>query len=131
MIKNKIAYWRSKRNDGKGISRAHLARQIGVGRSFVTKLEKGNATPGAELMFRVARYFGQPLEAIFQQIDDKKVTQAILCSKVIPFSQSFEANCVLACSKPSHIPFPDARPSAPVNQTTRRKSTNESKGKSQ
>jgi DNA-binding XRE family transcriptional regulator len=47
MIINSIAHWRSKMNNGKGISQAHLARRIGVGRSCVTKLEKGKAQPSA------------------------------------------------------------------------------------
>jgi DNA-binding XRE family transcriptional regulator len=87
MITNKIAYWRSTMNQGKGISQAHFARQIGVGRSFVTKLEKGAAQPGAELMFRTARYFKQPVEAVFQQLDDRKSKPAPVCAEAMPVSQ--------------------------------------------
>jgi DNA-binding XRE family transcriptional regulator len=65
MILNDIACWRAKANNGEGISRAHLARRVGVGRSFITKLEKGVAQPGAELMLRIAAYFKQPVESIF------------------------------------------------------------------
>ncbi len=57
-------------NQGKGVSQAHLARRLSVGRSFVTKLEKGKALPSAEVMFRMARYFKQPVEAVFQHVDE-------------------------------------------------------------
>jgi putative transcriptional regulator len=87
MITNNIAYWRSTMNQGKGISRAHLARQVAVGRSYVTKLEKGTAQPGADLMFRVARYFKQPMEAVFKPVDGGKTTPAIIWAKTIPYSQ--------------------------------------------
>jgi transcriptional regulator with XRE-family HTH domain len=77
-------------NNGKGISLAHLARQTGVGRSFVTKLEKGTSQPGAELMLRMARYFKQTVEAIFQLVDGKKAKSAIACMDMIPDSQSIK-----------------------------------------
>ena len=35
-------------------------------RSYVTKLEQGKMQPSGEMMFRIARYLGQPLEAVFQ-----------------------------------------------------------------
>lgn len=120
MIGNNIASWRSKMNDGKGISRAHLARRIGVGRSFVTKLEKGIGRPGAELMFRVARYFKQPIEAIFWLVDGAGAKAGIICAKVIPVRQRDKPSAELGSPKPVFIPFPDAHPSALVNQTIRR-----------
>lgn len=87
MIANNIAYWRSTMNQGKGISRAHLARRVGVGRSFVTKLEKGIAQPGAELMLRIAAYFKQPVEAIFQQIKSSQSNDMVTWPTAIPSSQ--------------------------------------------
>jgi transcriptional regulator with XRE-family HTH domain len=84
MITNNIAYWRSTMNNGKGVSRAHFARQIGVGRSFVSKLEKGTVQPSAAFMFRAAKYFKQPIEVIFKHIDGAKVQPAIICAKTIP-----------------------------------------------
>ena len=87
MITNSIAHWRSTMNDGKGISQAHLARRVGVVRSFITKLEKGVAQPGAELMFRLARYFKQPVEAIFQQEDGENSGQAADRNQPVPVSQ--------------------------------------------
>ena len=90
MILNKIAYWRTKANDGKGVSQAHLARRVSVSRSFVTKLEKGAAQPGAELMLRMASYFKQPVEAIFQHTSDDKANTVIAPTFSIPVSQFVE-----------------------------------------
>ena len=87
MIANNIAYWRSSMNQGKGISQAHLARRVGVGRSFVTKLEKGCAQPGAELMLRIADYLKQPVEAIFKLVYEGRNKEDINWPDSLPASQ--------------------------------------------
>jgi DNA-binding XRE family transcriptional regulator len=99
VIRNKIAYWRSIMNEGKGISRAHLARHVGVGRSFITKLEKDKAQPSAKLMFQISQYFGQPIEELFQD-DSEKIKQSTLCPKTIPERQSVEASVATVPAKP-------------------------------
>jgi putative transcriptional regulator len=117
MIKNKIAYWRSTMKKGKGISQADLAREVGVGRSFVTKLEKGTGQPGAELMLRVARVFKQPVEAIFQQIDREQARPAIICDEPIPKRQCSAFTSALAkpmCNSPA---TPSARPAGMEKST--------------
>jgi putative transcriptional regulator len=70
MITNFVTKWRME----KGVTKAHLARRVGVDRSYVTKLEQGKMQPSGEMMFRIARYLGQPLEEVFQHaqsINDK------------------------------------------------------------
>jgi putative transcriptional regulator len=62
MITNCATKWRTE----KGVSKAHLARRIGVNRSYMTKLEQGKMQPSGEMMFRIAKNLGQPLEVIFQ-----------------------------------------------------------------
>jgi len=62
MVTNSVAKWRT----AKGVTKAHLARRVGVARSYMTKLEQGTLQPSGEMMFRIARYLGQPLEAVFQ-----------------------------------------------------------------
>ena len=62
MITNCVTKWRQ----AKGVSKAHLARRVGVSRSYATKLEQGILQPSGEMMFRIAKYLGQPLEAVFQ-----------------------------------------------------------------
>ena len=64
MITNTVSKWRQ----AKGVTKAHLARRVGVARSYVTKLEQGALQPSGEMMFRIAKYLGQPLEAVFQHV---------------------------------------------------------------
>jgi len=78
MIANKIAFWRSQMNDGRGISKAHLARRMEVSRSFITKLEKGHSQLSAELMLKLARYFKRPVEDVFE-LAEASSSAAIPC----------------------------------------------------
>jgi putative transcriptional regulator len=117
MISNNIAYWRSTMNEGKGVSQAHVARKVGVGRSFVTKLEKGTAQPGAELMFSFARYFKQPVDAIFQQDNGVKIKPVIIYANTIPERQSVKTNFTTVpaeplCNSPATSP---ARPAGAIH----------------
>jgi len=103
MIKNKITYWRSTMNEGKGVSQAHFARKVFIGRSYVSKLEKGVAEPSAALMFRAARYFKQSIEAVFQFADDPQIKAQVS----LPTSQITEFTPVPAkpvCSSPATSP---------------------------
>lgn len=65
-VTNSISEWRSRREGGKGISKAHLARQVRMSRSHVVRLEQGKVQPSAQTMFRIAKYFGCRIEDIFQ-----------------------------------------------------------------
>ena len=67
MLKNKVKAWRQ----GKQISKAHLARQVGVCRSYVSKLEQGTLQPSGEIMFRIAAYFKVRIEDIFERVGGK------------------------------------------------------------
>lgn len=46
-------------------TQADLAERLGVSRQTVQALEKGRYDPSLPLAFRIARLFGQPIEAIF------------------------------------------------------------------
>ena len=48
-------------------SQAHLAELLGVSRQTVNALETGRYDPSLPLAFRIARLFGQPIEAIFTE----------------------------------------------------------------
>ena len=43
-----------------------LADRIGVSRQTVNAIEGGKYSPSLEVAFRVARVFGEPLDAVFQ-----------------------------------------------------------------
>jgi putative transcriptional regulator len=68
MITNCVTKWRQ----AKGVSKAHLARRVGVSRSYATKLEQGKMQPSGEMMFRIAKYLEQPLEVVFQHVQSLK-----------------------------------------------------------
>ncbi|HEV2081654.1 MAG TPA: helix-turn-helix transcriptional regulator [Brevundimonas sp.] len=46
-------------------SQADLADRLGVSRQTVNALETGRYDPSLPLAFKIARVFGQPIEAIF------------------------------------------------------------------
>lgn len=48
-------------------SQADLAEALGVSRQTVNALETGRYDPSLPLAFRIARVFGQPIEAIFTE----------------------------------------------------------------
>lgn len=47
-----------------------LGRRIGLTRQTVAAIEQGKYSPSLEAAFRIARVFGQPLEAVFQWDDN-------------------------------------------------------------
>lgn len=65
MLINHLKEWRARRGKH-GIKKADLARHLRVDRAFITRLEQGKARPSLELALRIARYFGCPVEAIFE-----------------------------------------------------------------
>ena len=48
------------------MTQAALAEQVGVTRQTIVAIEQGRYSPSLEVAFRIARAFGQPLEAVFQ-----------------------------------------------------------------
>ena len=60
-IFNRIAVLRAER----GLTRARLAEAVEVNYQTVGYLERGEYNPSLELAFRIAEYFGLPLDAIF------------------------------------------------------------------
>ena len=62
-ILNRIAVLRAER----GLSRQQLADAVGINYQTVGYLERGDYNPSLELAFRIAEYFGLPLEAVFSR----------------------------------------------------------------
>ena len=48
-----------------GISQEELAAQLQVSRQTISSLEKGQYNPSILLAFKLSKYFGYPIEAIF------------------------------------------------------------------
>ena len=73
-MKNRLEELRKQR----AIRQEDLAQALGVSRQTVISLEKGKYNPSLALAFKLARYFGLPIEAIFDDSDeypDAKVQQ--------------------------------------------------------
>ena len=51
---------------GRGWSQAELAERLDVSRQSVNAIETGKYDPSLPLAFKIARLFGQPIEAIFR-----------------------------------------------------------------
>ena len=49
-----------------GWNQADLAERLDISRQSVNTIETGKYDPSLPLAFRIARLFGQPIEAIFQ-----------------------------------------------------------------
>lgn len=61
-VTNKIENMRKK----KGLTQEELAQGVGVTRQTIIALEKGNYTPSVLLALKVAKFFNNPVEQIFQ-----------------------------------------------------------------
>ena len=66
-MKNRLEELRKER----GIRQEDLAQALGVSRQTVISLEKGKYNPSLALAFRLARYFGLPIEEIFDDSDER------------------------------------------------------------
>ncbi|HLK23211.1 MAG TPA: helix-turn-helix transcriptional regulator [Caulobacteraceae bacterium] len=62
-MKNRLKALRAERD----WSQAELADRLDVSRQSVNAIETGKYDPSLPLAFRIARLFGEPLEAIFLQ----------------------------------------------------------------
>jgi putative transcriptional regulator len=60
-VKNRLKVLRAERD----WSQADLADRLEVSRQTVNALETGKYDPSLPLAFKIARLFGQPIEAIF------------------------------------------------------------------
>lgn len=65
LLKNRLAECRA----AKGINKSQLAIRLGKSRAYVTRVERGEINPSAEVMLCIARYFCKPVEEIFQLVE--------------------------------------------------------------
>jgi putative transcriptional regulator len=52
------------------MTQEELGRRIGMTRQTIAAIEQRKYAPSLEAAFRIARVFGQPLEAVFQWVED-------------------------------------------------------------
>jgi len=70
-MRNRLRVLRAERD----WSQTDLAGRVGVSRQAVTAIETGKYDPSLPLALRVARLFGQPVEAIFFLDDEPEVSR--------------------------------------------------------
>ena len=68
-MKTKIAELRKQRR----ISQEELALAVGVTRQTITSLEREKYTASLVLAYKIARFFGLPIEAIFDFSDVEEI----------------------------------------------------------
>ena len=64
-IKNNLAALRLKKN-GTGITKATLAHNISVHRSFITRIEQGKVKPSLITAHKIAKFFNCQIEDVFE-----------------------------------------------------------------
>ena len=52
------------------MTQEELGRRIGMTRQTIAAIEQRKYAPSLEAAFRIARVFGQPLEAVFQWVEE-------------------------------------------------------------
>ena len=81
-MKNRLEELRKQR----AIRQEDLAQALGVSRQTVISLEKGKYNPSLALAFKLARYFGLPIEAIFDDSDESTDANAAAITNLAPHS---------------------------------------------
>ena len=66
-MKNRI----EEKRKAQGLTQQQLAVLLGVSRQTIISLEKGKYNPSLALALRLARYFAMPVEAIFDDSDER------------------------------------------------------------
>ena len=61
-LKNRMRVMRAEHD----LTQEALARAVGVSRQTILSIENGIYTPSLSLGMRIARYFGKPVEEVFQ-----------------------------------------------------------------
>jgi putative transcriptional regulator len=67
IVKNDVREQRRLR----GLSQSDLASELGVSRQTIIAIESGKYSPSLPLAFRIARFFKQPVETIFDPDEEE------------------------------------------------------------
>ena len=67
MIKNRIKVLRAEHD----LTQDDLAQALGVSRQAIISIEKYKYKPSLELAFKISKLFDQPIDTIFEYIEDE------------------------------------------------------------
>ena len=68
-MRNRVREQRTQR----GLSQAEVASALGVSRQTVISIESGRYLPSLPLAFRIARFFGMPVDRMFEPEEQDEV----------------------------------------------------------
>lgn len=77
ILYNRLPVLRAERN----LTRQDLAEAVGVNYQTIGYLERGDYKPSLELAFRLAEFFGLPIEAIFSRTPFKPLSETLYARK--------------------------------------------------
>ncbi len=77
---NRIAVLRAEH----GLGRDDLADALGVSYQTIGYMERGNYNPSLELAFRVAEFFGLPIEAVFSRHPFRPMSEELYGDRPAP-----------------------------------------------
>ena len=91
----------------KKVKKSQLAFWLKMSRAYVTRLVRGDIQPSFEVALRIARYFGKPVEAIFQLDEIAKNDSVALEVKSACPARGLKASPIEVSPK-SNFPFASA-----------------------
>lgn len=59
--------WLSEARQSKGLSKSDLAKEVRVGRSYISEIEKGNKTPSGKRALKISRVLGVNMEKFYEE----------------------------------------------------------------
>ena len=68
-LENQLRRCRFERGD---MSQESLARAIGVTRQTIISIERGRFVPSTIVAMKLARFFGKPVEEVFQIVEEEE-----------------------------------------------------------
>lgn len=66
-LRNHLKEYRAKIN----VNQQEMGQLVGVSRQTISQIERGDYSPSVTLALKIAKVFGEPVEAIFEYEEDK------------------------------------------------------------
>ncbi|CDX01254.1 Helix-turn-helix [Desulfitobacterium hafniense] len=77
MIKKRLFFSECRKKKG---TQKTVAKDLGISEVYVRMIENGTFSPGRDLMFKIARYFSEPIEKLFPDFC-RKEEDAASCNR--------------------------------------------------
>lgn len=66
-LRNHLKEYRARIN----VNQQEMGQLVGVSRQTISQIERGDYSPSVTLALKIAKVFGEPVEAIFEYEEDK------------------------------------------------------------